>query len=159
MIKCDKNGVTVRETVASKVINEISLRLPSLSVNESIARSACATFCAQLDPTATEIADVKCAVSEAVTNAIVHGYRDEIGIIYIDVRVYEERVVRIDIRDKGRGIEDVKRARQPLFTTDAENERSGMGFTVMESFCDAVKVSSRVGRGTTVTLIKRFSAR
>ena len=159
MIKFDKNGVTVRETVASKVINEISLRLPSLSVNEGVARSVCATFCAQLDPTATEIADVKCAVSEAVTNAIVHGYRDEIGTIYIDVRVYEERVVRIDIKDKGRGIEDVKRARQPLFTTDAENERSGMGFTVMESFCDAVKVSSKVGRGTTVTLIKRFSAR
>ena len=159
MIKCEKKGVTVKETVASRVINEISIRLPSLSVNESVARSVCASFCAQLDPTATEIADVKCAVSEAVTNAIVHGYRDEIGIIYINVRVYEERVVRIDIRDKGRGIEDVKRARHPLFTTDAENERSGMGFTVMESFCDTVKVSSRVGRGTSVTLIKRFSAR
>ena len=159
MIKCDKKGVTVRETVASRVINEISLRLPSLSVNEGVARAVCASFCAQLDPTATEIADVKCAVSEAVTNAIVHGYRDELGTIYINVRVYEERVVRIDIRDKGRGIEDVKRARQPLFTTDAENERSGMGFTVMESFCDAVKVTSKVGRGTSVTLIKRFSAR
>ena len=159
MIKCDKKALTVRETVASRVINEMNLRLPSLSVNESVARAVCATFCAQLDPTATEIADIKCAVSEAVTNAIVHGYRDTIGTIYINVRIYEERVVRIDIRDKGRGIEDVKRARQPLFTTDAENERSGMGFTVMESFCDTVKVTSKVGKGTSVTLIKRFSAR
>ncbi len=159
MIKCDNRGITVRETVASRVINEMNLRLPSLSVNESVARSVCASFCAQLDPTATEIADIKCAVSEAVTNAIVHGYRDGVGTIYINVRVYEERVVRIDIRDKGCGIDDVKRARQPLFTTDAENERSGMGFTVMESFCDSVKVASRIGKGTTVTLIKRFSER
>ena len=159
MIKCGKNEVTITKTVASKLTNEMSIRLPSLSVNEGVARAICASFCAQLDPTATEIADVKCAVSEAVTNAIVHGYRDGIGEIYINVRIYEERVIRIDIRDKGRGIEDVKRARQPLFTTDAENERSGMGFTVMESFCDSVKVVSKLGKGTTVTLIKRFSER
>ena len=159
MIKCDNKVVTVRETVLSRVINEMKLELPSLSVNESVARSVCAGFCAQLDPTATEIADVKCAVSEAVTNAIVHGYRDGLGTIYINVRIYDERVIRIDIRDKGKGIADVKRARQPLFTTDAENERSGMGFTVMESFCDTVKVTSKLGKGTTVTLIKRFSER
>ena len=159
MIKCEKKGLTVKETVAARVINEMSLKLPSLSVNEGVARAVSASFCAQLDPTATEIADVKCAVSEAVTNAIVHGYRDGIGTIYINVRIYEERVVRIEIRDKGRGIADVKQARQPLFTTDAENERSGMGFTVMESFCDTVKVVSRLGKGTAVTLIKRFSER
>ena len=159
MIKCDNKVVTVRETVLSRVINEMKLELPSLSVNESVARSVCAGFCAQLDPTATEIADVKCAVSEAVTNAIVHGYQDGLGTIYINVRIYDERVIRIDIRDKGKGIADVKRARQPLFTTDAENERSGMGFTVMESFCDTVKVTSKLGKGTNVTLIKRFSER
>ncbi len=152
MMKENKISVT-------KVINEIRFRIPSLSVNEGVARAVCASFCAQLDPTATEIADIKCAVSEAVTNAIVHGYRDTIGTIYIAVRLCEGRVVRIDIRDRGCGIENIKMARQPLFTTDAENERSGMGFTVMESFCDKVKVISRVGSGTTVTLIKQFSER
>ena len=118
-----------------------------------------AAFCAQLDPSAVEIADVKCAVSEAVTNCIVHGYKDTIGMIYINIRLYEERVVRIEIKDRGCGIEDVKVARQPLFTTDAANERSGMGFTVMESFCDEVKVRSKTGSGTSVTLIKIFEGR
>lgn len=143
----------------ANVINEISFKMPSLSVNEGAARAICASFCAQLDPTATEIADIKCAVSEAVTNAIVHGYRDRIGMIYITVRICKERIIRIDVKDRGCGIEDVKMARQPLFTTDAENERSGMGFTVMESFCDRVKVTSRLGKGTTVSLIKRLSER
>ena len=142
-----------------KVVNEVKLRFPSLSVNEGAARAICAVFCAQLDPTATEIADIKCAVSEAVTNCAVHAYKDTIGTIYITVKIFEGRVIRIDIRDRGCGIEDVKLARQPLFTTDAENERSGMGFTVMESFCDSVRVSSKQGRGTTVSLIKRFSER
>ena len=137
-------------------INVISIKLPSLSVNESTARAAVAAFCAQADPLATEIADIKCAVSEAVTNSIVHGYRNSVGIIYITVRLCEGGIVRIDIRDKGCGIEDVKQARQPLYTTDAENERSGMGFTVMESFCDKVRVSSKCGKGTTVTLFKRL---
>ncbi|MBE6535860.1 MAG: anti-sigma F factor [Ruminococcaceae bacterium] len=137
-------------------INIISIKLPSLSVNESTARAAVAAFCAQTDPLATEIADIKCAVSEAVTNCIVHGYRNSVGIIYITVRICEGGIVRIDIRDKGCGIEDVKQARQPLYTTDAENERSGMGFTVMESFCDKVRVSSKCGKGTTVTLYKRL---
>ena len=137
-------------------INIISIKLPSLSVNESTARAAVAAFCAQADPLATEIADIKCAVSEAVTNSIVHGYRNSVGIIYITVRLCEGGIVRIDIRDKGCGIEDVKQARQPLYTTDAENERSGMGFTVMESFCDKVRVSSKCGKGTTVTLFKRL---
>ena len=137
-------------------LNMISIKLPSLSVNESTARAAVAAFCAQADPLATEIADIKCAVSEAVTNCIVHGYRNNVGIIYITVRLCEGGIVRIDIRDKGCGIEDVKQARQPLYTTDAANERSGMGFTVMESFCDKVRVSSKCGKGTTVTLYKRL---
>ena len=144
---------------SKKSINEIKIKLPSLSLNEGMARSICAAFCASLDPTATEIADVKCAVSEAVTNCIVHAYKDTIGMIYITAKLLEGRTVRIDIKDRGCGIEDVSMARQPLFTTDAENERSGMGFTVMESFCDQVKVSSKKGKGTTVSLIKKFSQR
>ncbi len=147
------------KTDPKRVLNEMKIKLPSLSVNEGVARMVCAAFCAQLDPTATEIADIKCAVSEAVTNCIVHGYRDTIGIIYITVKICENKVVKIDIRDRGCGIEDVKLARQPLFTTDAENERSGMGFTVMESFCDKVRVTSKLGRGTTVSLIKQISER
>lgn len=134
----------------------MKLSLPSLSVNEGIARAAVAAFCAQLNPTAVEIADIKCAVSEAVTNCTVHAYRDTVGEIAITVKLCEGRLVQIEIRDRGCGIEDVRQAREPLYTTDAEGERSGMGFTVMESFCDGVNVSSRVGRGTTVTLIKRL---
>ncbi|MBE6602190.1 MAG: anti-sigma F factor [Ruminococcaceae bacterium] len=136
--------------------NEMRISLPSLSVNEGMARSAVAAFCAQLNPTAVELADIKCAVSEAVTNSIVHGYRDTVGEITIHVMLCEGRMIQIEIRDKGCGIEDVKRAREPLFTTDAQGERSGMGFTVMESFCDGVRVSSRIGKGTSVTLLKRL---
>ena len=145
-----------RVDFSAEVENEMKLTLPSLSVNEGMARSAVAAFCAQLNPTAVELADIKCAVSEAVTNCIVHAYRDTAGEILIDVKLCEGRMVQIEIRDRGCGIEDVKRAREPLFTTDAEGERSGMGFTVMESFCDGVRVSSRVGKGTTVTLLKRL---
>ena len=145
--------------LSRNIVNELKIKMPSLSVNESMARATVAAFCAQIDPSAVEIADVKCAVSEAVTNCIVHGYKDTIGTIYINVRLYEERVVRIEIKDRGCGIEDVNAARQPLFTTDAANERSGMGFTVMESFCDAVKVRSKTGCGTSVTLIKIFEGR
>ena len=151
-----ENGFAFSDLSSRKVLNEIKIKLPSHSVNEGMARALCASFCAQLDPTSTEIADVKCAVSEAVTNCIVHAYKDTVGIIYITVRLLEGGIARIDIRDKGCGIEDVSLARQPLFTTDAENERSGMGFTVMESFCDGVNVSSRPGKGTTVTLLKRL---
>ena len=141
------------------VINKMQLKLPALSANEGMARAAVAAFCAQLDPAAVEIADVKCAVSEAVTNCIVHAYKNNGGTIYINVSLLEGRVAKIEIKDKGYGIEDVKEARQPLFTTDAENERSGMGFTVMESFCDNVRVVSKQGAGTTVTLVKRFCER
>lgn len=140
----------------AEVENELCMILPSLSVNEGIARAAVAAFCSQLNPTAVELADLKCAVSEAVTNCIVHGYRDTVGEIRICVKLCEGRLIQVEIKDRGCGIEDVKRAREPLFTTDAENERSGMGFTVMESFCDSVRVHSRVGKGTTVILVKRL---
>lgn len=145
-----------RVDFSAAVENEMKLILPSLSVNEGMARAAVAAFCAQLNPTAVELADIKCAVSEAVTNCIVHAYREEAGDIIIDVKLCEGRLIRIEIRDRGCGIEDIKQAREPLFTTDAEGERSGMGFTVMESFSDELRVTSRKDRGTTVTLLKRL---
>ena len=148
-----------KDGLASGVKNQMKLTLPSLSVNEGLARATVAAFCAQLDPAAPELADVKCAVSEAVTNCIVHGYRDSVGTIYITLRIMEGGVVRIDVRDRGCGIPDVKIAREPLYTTDAAGERSGMGFTVMESFMDKLRVSSAVGRGTTVTMYKKIRGR
>ena len=141
----------------AKVVNKMQIKLPSLSVNEGMARAAAAAFVSQLDPTATELADIKCAVSEAVTNCIVHGYRDTVGQVRMTVKLCQGRIVRIEISDKGCGIADVKQARQPLFTTDAAGERSGMGFTVMESFTDGVRVSSKPGKGTTVTMVKVLS--
>ena len=145
-----------RVDFSAAVENEMRLLLPSLSVNEGMARSAVAAFCAQLNPTALELADIKCAVSEAVTNCIVHAYRGEIGEISLGVKLCEGRLIQIEIKDKGCGIENVKAAREPLFTTDREGERSGMGFTVMENFCDELKVYSRQGKGTTVILLKRL---
>ena len=146
---------------SGEVLNKIQIRLPALSVNEAMARAAVAAFVSQLDPGVTEIADIKCAVSEAVTNAIVHGYRDadETGSITVTVSILTGRAVKIEIKDKGCGIPDVGQARQPLYTTDAAGERSGMGFTVMESFTDAMKVTSKVGQGTTVTMWKKLSER
>jgi stage II sporulation protein AB (anti-sigma F factor) len=145
---------SVKKKYNSECYNEMRMKLPSLSVNEGMARAAVAAFCAQLDPTASELADIKCAVSEAVTNCIVHAYRDTVGIIYITVKLCEGGLVRIEIKDKGCGIENVELARTPLYTTDREGERSGMGFTVMESFCDKVRVFSGCKKGTTVTLFK-----
>lgn len=139
-------------------INSMKLSLPALSVNEGLARSVMASFCAHLGPTATDIADIKCAVSEAVTNCIVHAYKNTVGMIYITAEAFPNAIVKITIRDKGCGIADVKQARQPLFTTDAENERSGLGFTVMESFMDKLSVRSKQGEGTTVTMVKRMGA-
>ena len=153
---------TRRTTQFSReILNRIQIKLPALSVNESMARAAVAAFVSQLDPGVTEIADIKCAVSEAVTNAIVHGYRDtpETGSIAITVSILSGRAVKIEIKDKGCGIPDVGQARQPLYTTDAAGERSGMGFTVMESFTDAITVTSKVGKGTTVTMWKKLSER
>lgn len=134
--------------------NEVRFELPSNSVNEGIARSLTSVFVSQLDPTFEELADIKCAVSEAVTNAIVHGYRDTHGTIYITIKIVDEKTVRIEVRDKGCGIEDIKTAMQPLYTTDRDGERSGMGFTVMESFTDRLTVVSRPGHGTKVTMVK-----
>ena len=148
-----------RSQFSREVLNKMQVRLPALSVNESMARAAVAAFVSQLDPGVTEIADIKCAVSEAVTNCIVHAYRGTVGEISMTVKLCEGRMIQIEIRDRGCGIEDVKRAREPLFTTDAENERSGMGFTVMESFTDAMKVTSKVGQGTTVVMWKKLSER
>lgn len=142
-----------------KIKNSMKLVLPSISVNEGMARAAVAAFTSQLDPASTELADIKCAVSEAVTNCIVHAYRDKIGNIYITETLTKDNVAKIEIRDRGCGIPDIPKARQPLYTTDAENERSGMGFTVMESFCDKVKVMSKVGVGTKVVLFKKINGK
>ena len=136
--------------------NRMSISLPALSVNEGMARSAVAAFCAQQNPSATELADIKCAISEAVTNCIVHAYPNGAGIIYITVVLYVDGTVRVVIKDSGCGIADVRRAREPLFTTDAANERSGMGFTVMENFMDRLVVRSRPGKGTVVIMTKRI---
>ncbi|MGI6167818.1 MAG: anti-sigma F factor [Eubacteriales bacterium] len=144
---------------SSVVKNQMKLTLPSCSVNEGVARAVVAAFCAQLDPAASELADVKCAVSEAVTNCIVHAYRDSVGSIYITVKILEGNGVRIEVRDRGCGITDVKAARQPLFTTDPSGERSGMGFTVMENFMDILRVRSKPGKGTVVIMFKRFAGK
>lgn len=138
--------------------NRMSLCFPALSVNEGVARSAVAAFCAQQNPSATELADIKCAVSEAVTNCIVHAYRGTAGMIYITVVLGQDGNIRVVIKDKGCGIVDIRQAREPLFTTDAAGERSGMGFTVMENFMDRLRVRSRVGRGTVVMMTKRVGA-
>lgn len=138
-------------------INRIKFVIPSLSVNESVARSVIAAFCAQANPTAIDIADIKCAVSEAITNCIVHGYKGSVGNIYITAKLLENNTLKISVKDKGCGILDINQALQPLFTTDAENERSGMGFTVMESFMDKLSVRSSVGKGTVVTMSKRLN--
>lgn len=134
--------------------NTMKLVIPSRSQNESFARVSVAAFAAQLDPTVEEINDIKAAVSEAVTNSIVHGYKNEIGTIEITARIYEDNTFYIKIRDKGCGICDIKQAMLPLFTTCPEGERAGLGFAVMESFMDKLRVTSRIGKGTTVIMHK-----
>ncbi len=141
-----------------KYTNQVALRFPSRSANESFARTAAAAFAAQLDPTLDELGDVKTAVSEAVTNAIVHAYPDTLGDVEIKLRLYPGGELEIVVRDWGVGIADVEKARTPLFTTGNE-ERAGMGFTIMESFMDSLRVRSVPGRGTTVTMRKRFAQR
>lgn len=138
-------------------INKMSIKFPALSVNEGAARAIVSTFCAQLNPTIEELADIKCAVSEAVTNCIVHAYKDSGGEIYITVRIFDNRTVKIEIKDKGCGIEDTALAKTPLYTTDNSGERSGMGFAVMESFMDKMTLVSKVGKFTKVTLTKHLS--
>lgn len=137
--------------------NQMRLYLPSLSVNEGMARSAVSAFISQLNPTIEEISDIKCAVSEAVTNAIVHGYRFESGIIYIGVKYFSDRTVIIEVKDKGCGIEDVKQAMTPLFTTDVSGERSGMGFAVMQTFMDKLEVYSKRNNGVRILMTKKLS--
>ncbi len=137
-----------------KIINEMKLSFPSKSCNEAFARAAVTAFVMNLDPTVEELSDLKTAVSEAVTNCIVHGYRHGSGTIFITAKITEANKVTVKIRDKGCGIEDVNQAMQPLFTTAPEEERAGLGFAVMQSFCDSVKVSSKPQKGTTVTLEK-----
>ncbi len=141
-----------------KILNEMKLQIESRSVNEGFARATVAAFASQLDPNIEEISDIRTAVSEAVTNCIVHAYPEKVGIIYICARITDTGSIIIKIRDKGCGIHNIKQAMEPLFTT-SDGERAGLGFAVMESFCDKLKVSSKVGKGTTVTLVKNLKGR
>lgn len=138
-----------------KKINELKMVFDSRSVNESFSRVAVAAFSSQLDMTVEELGDIKTVVSEAVTNCIVHAYKNTIGKIYITCSVFEEGIIRVTVRDRGCGIEDVEKAREPLFTS-VGGDRSGLGFSVMESFSDKLRVRSKVGVGTTVTMEKRI---
>lgn len=142
----------------TKALNEVTLEFVSRSSNEAFARSAVACFAAQLDPTLNELEDIKTSVSEAVTNAIVHAYPEELGKVQLKVRICPGNLLEITVRDRGRGIPDVEKARQPMFTTGGA-ERSGMGFTIMESFMDHLSVRSTAGRGTTVVMKKRLASR
>jgi stage II sporulation protein AB (anti-sigma F factor) len=135
------------------------LSFESRSVNEGFARMAVTAFVAALDPTVGELTDIKTAVSEAVTNCIVHAYRESIATVYISAAIYPDRRVVIRVKDNGCGIEDVARAMEPLFTTAKDEERAGLGFSVLQSTCDRVKVTSAPGKGTTVTLTRRLSSR
>ncbi len=141
------------------ICNEMKLDFPSHSRNEAFARAAAGAFIAALDPTASELSDIKCALSEAVTNCTVHGYPDRIGTIRLEIKLREDGTVAMTVKDRGVGIPDVEKAREPLFTTDAAGERSGMGFTVMEGFCDSVKIISKPGKGTVVTLTRKLEGK
>ncbi len=138
-----------------KILNEIKITADAKSINEGYLRVAVATFASQLDPTVEELSDIKTAVSEAVTNCIVHAYRASKGKIYITARLCDDQQMIIKIRDTGIGISDVKKAREPLYTTGGD-DRSGLGFSVMECFSDRLKVTSKEGKGTTVTIYKRI---
>lgn len=135
--------------------NYIKLEFPSRSANEALARSAVAALCAQLDPTLDELGDIRTAVSEAVTNAIVHAYPEEMGTVWLRAAILGGDTLELTVKDKGRGIQDVRQAMEPLFTTGGD-DRSGMGFTIMESFMDKLTVKSAPGRGTTVTMRRRI---
>ena len=138
--------------------NYIKLDFPSLSCNEAFARAAAAAFVSRLDPSLDELGDIKTAVSEAVTNCIVHAYPDSIGKISMRLRIIDGSVLEIRIKDWGKGIADIKQAMTPLYTTGGE-ERSGMGFTIMESFMDKLKLKSKPGKGTSLTMIRTVSPR
>ncbi len=140
------------------VTNKMSIKFESRSVNEGFARQAVGAFVSQLDPTMEELGDIKTVVSEAVTNAIVHGYSGRPGFITLTVKLFEGRMLEIKIKDSGKGIEDVGKAMQPAFTT-GDDTRSGMGFTIMESFMDRLRVRSALGKGTIVTMQKTLEER
>ncbi|HIS51376.1 MAG TPA: anti-sigma F factor [Candidatus Onthomonas avicola] len=141
-----------------RAINSAKIEFLSRSANEAFARAGAACFAAQLDPTLEELGDIKTAVSEAVTNAIVHGYPDRLGRVVLKLRIYPEHWLEVVVQDWGAGIPDIDKARQPMYTTGGE-ERSGMGFTIMESFMDTVKIRSAPGKGTTVAMRKKISVR
>ena len=150
-----------------KILNSFEMIIPALSENERFARQAVSAFAAAMDPTVEELADLRTAVSEAVTNCIVHAYKNPAwqadekarrkALVYISAKRSEDRTLTLRIRDKGCGMEDVERCRTPLYTTDESGERGGMGFAIMECFTDTVRVLSKPGKGTTVTLVKKFS--
>lgn len=139
-----------------KITNQMKMTFLSDSRNESFARGAVTAFVAQLDPKTDELADIRTAVSEAVTNCIIHGYRGRSGKITLETVLYDDRSVSIRVRDKGCGIEDIEKAKQPLYTTDESGERGGMGFAIMESFSDKLTVRSTPGKGTTVIMTRRL---
>lgn len=141
-----------------KATNKCVIKFDARSVNESFGRIGVCGFLTYLDPTVEELGEIKMAVSEAVTNAVVHGYQCRGGEVIIQVKVYEDRRVLVVVKDKGIGIEDIEKAREPMFTTSADDERAGLGFALMETFMDRVKVRSKPGMGTTVTMTKRLSA-
>lgn len=138
-----------------KFDNYLILEFPSRSSNEAFARSAVSCFAAQMDPTMEELGDIRTAVSEAVTNAIVHGYPEELGIITIRCRILKDHVLDIVVKDKGVGIADIEQARRPMYTTGGM-DRSGMGFTIMESFMTSLDIASEVGKGTTVHMRRKI---
>ena len=140
-----------------KAINEIKCELPGISENEGVIRGIIASFLLQTDPLVSELSDIRTAVSEAVTNCIVHGYRNKSGNIKISAKLFENREIYIRIKDSGCGIENIEQAMEPLFTTAPEEERAGLSFAVMESFTDTLTVKSEVGKGTTVIMKKRLS--
>ncbi|MDD6189937.1 MAG: anti-sigma F factor [Clostridiales bacterium] len=142
-----------------KTNDYIKVSFPSLSCNEGFARSCAACFAARLDPTLDELSDIKTAVSEAVTNCIVHAYPGEIGMIHMKCRILGDKTIEISLRDSGVGIADVQKAREPLFTTGDPGERAGMGFSIMESFMDKIKVRSKPDKGTTVVMSKTLNGR
>jgi stage II sporulation protein AB (anti-sigma F factor) len=139
-----------------QLINEMKLEFLSKTSNEAFARVTAAVFVSQIDPTVEEIEEIKTAVSEAVTNAIIHGYGNEHGIVIMKSKLYQDKVI-IEVTDTGKGIEDIEKAREPLYTSRSDMERSGMGFTVMESFMDELEVFSEPGKGTRIVMVKQFS--
>lgn len=140
------------------VNNTMKLTFPSKSQNEAFARIVVAAFASQLDPSIEELADVKTAVSEAVTNAIIHGYENTKGDIVIEAKLKDNNILEVIVKDFGKGIEDIEKAKEPLFTTKPELERSGMGFTIMENFMDSLSIDSYPGKGTTIRMVKAFKS-